>query len=766
MKGISIMKAVTFRFLAGWVAFFVACGSAVTASAQTRTIRIVSYNIEDDVGVTTPLPGLIAPSSGGSVTNGGVLEGIGEEILGSDPAQPIDILGLEETTSSSATVQPILNGLNVFYSFRGISAGYAQSTLVLTTTGGSGGGPSALVYNTNTVQLLASVGVGTPSGSGEARQIGRYLFAPAGVATNSSNIFYVYVSHAKSGTDAGSAMRRGVEAGIIRGDSATLPSNARILYTGDLNDSTSAEVMYQTMIAVGVNQAFDILNLSRSATNDWGSSTSNTGILAALTESDTDLRFRDDYQMMTSNVLFGVAGGLAYVPGTYHTFANNGTTPYNGSVNNTNVTGGNTSLSSDLNTNGIGLSKSQIYQDLTTASDHLPEVADYTIPFPSSVPVASFTGSPTSGNAPLAVTFTDTSTGSITNWNWNFGDGGTTNITTNTVLYTYNTAGVYTVTEIISGSGGSSTNTKVAYITAVTPPPVTNFTGSPTNGVAPLAVTFTDTSTGSITNWSWNFGDGGTTNLTTNSVLYTYNTAGVYTVTEIVNGSGGSSTNTKVAYITAVTAPPVANFTGSPTSGTEPLVVTFTDSSTGSITNRFWDFGNGNTTNFTVSTSPSQTYTAGTYTVSLTVSGPGGNNTDIQTSYITVLSVFQAWQIQYFGSTNNPSAAPGADPDGDGQSNLAEFLAGTNPTNSASGLRIISVTVQGSDVLVIWTTAGGETNVVQSTAGLPDGSYSTNFLDLSPLIIISGSGDAITNYLDQGGATNVPSRYYRIRLQP
>jgi hypothetical protein len=67
-------------------------------------------------------------------------------------------------------------------------------------------------------------------------------------------------------------------------------------------------------------------------------------------------------------------------------------------------------------------------------------------------------------------------------------------------------------------------------------------------------------------------------------------------------------------------------------------------------------------------------------------------------------------------------------------------------------------------VLVTWATAGGETNVVQATAGLPDGSYSTNFIDLSPFIIIPGSGDAITNYLDSGGATNVPGRYYRVRL--
>jgi hypothetical protein len=81
-------------------------------------------------------------------------------------------------------------------------------------------------------------------------------------------------------------------------------------------------------------------------------------------------------------------------------------------------------------------------------------------------------------------------------------------------------------------------------------------------------------------------------------------------------------------------------------------------------------------------------------------------------------------------------------------------------------LRITSVTAQGNDALVTWTTAGGYTDVVQVNTGLPDGSYTTNFQDLSGWIIISGSGDAATNYLDSGGATNFPSRYYRVRVQP
>jgi PKD repeat protein len=305
-----------------------------------------------------------------------------------------------------------------------------------------------------------------------------------------------------------------------------------------------------------------------------------------------------------------------------------------------------------------------------------------------------------------------------------------------------------------------------AFETVAGAPPVAAFTGSPTSGTAPLAVTFTDSSTGSITNRFWDFGDSNTTNTSNTTMGHTYN-AGTYTVTLIVSGSSGSDTNTKISYIVATNiAPPVASFTGSPTNGAAPLDVTFTDASTGSITNRFWDFGDGITTNFAAATNPSHTYGSGVYTVALTISGTGGSSTLIRTNLIAVLAEFEAWQFQYFGCTNCAQAAGTADPDGDGMSNGDEFSAGTNPTNSASALQIISAMQQGSDITVTWTTAGGKTNAVQATAGDSNGSYTTNFSDLSGLIIIPGSGDAMTNFTDSGGATNAPSRYYRVLLVP
>jgi len=104
------------------------------------------------------------------VLKGGVLEGIGEEIIGNDPAQPLDILALEETTSNPLTVAPIVNGLNSFY---GIPSLYSNSTYPATESGGnpgSGNGPNAIVFNTHTLQLLASAPVDPAGRNGQFRR--------------------------------------------------------------------------------------------------------------------------------------------------------------------------------------------------------------------------------------------------------------------------------------------------------------------------------------------------------------------------------------------------------------------------------------------------------------------------------------------------------------------------------------------------------------------------------------------------------------------
>lgn len=120
-----------------------------------------------------------------------------------------------------------------------------------------------------------------------------------------------------------------------------------------------------------------------------------------------------------------------------------------------------------------------------------------------------------------------------------------------------------------------------------------------------------------------------------------------------------------------------------------------------------------------------------------------------------------AWEIQYFGHTG---VDPDADPDGDGMSNLREYLPGTNPTNAASAFRILSAAKINNDMLLDWTTVGGHSYVAQFVTN-STGSLTTNFLDLSPVISVGGTNEGSTNYLHLGGATNRAS-YYRVRLGP
>jgi PKD repeat protein len=246
-------------------------------------------------------------------------------------------------------------------------------------------------------------------------------------------------------------------------------------------------------------------------------------------------------------------------------------------------------------------------------------------------PVAGFGVNRTSGTIPFDVSFVDQSTNDPTGWAWNFGDGG--NSTLQNPVHRYTTAGNFTVTMKSSNAGGVSNNTAFITINALMPPPVANFTGTPTIGTLPLTVQFNDTSTNTPLSWVWDFGDGTFAGPGIKNPVHTYNKVGSFNVSLTVVNSGGSSSLTRPAYIT-VTRSPFADFTASPTSGISPLLVRFTDQSSGKPFLFFWSFGDG-----LVSTdkNPIHVYQKpGNYTVTETVQNFFGTSKKIKQDFIII----------------------------------------------------------------------------------------------------------------------------------
>ena len=242
--------------------------------------------------------------------------------------------------------------------------------------------------------------------------------------------------------------------------------------------------------------------------------------------------------------------------------------------------------------------------------------------------LANFAATPTNGVAPRSVAFTNLST-AATGFAWSFGNGQTSSNLNPTITYT--NPGIYTVSLSASDAVTTNTLTRSNYITVLFPPPVAGFTADLTNGLAPLAVSFTNLST-LATNYTWDFGDGDFSS--DFEPVHTFTNAGTFTVSLIANGPGGTHSLTITNYITVLFPPPVADFTADFTNGLAPLSVSFTNLST-LATNFTWDFGDGD---FSSAFEPVHTFTnAGTFTVSLIANGPGGTHSFAITNYITVL---------------------------------------------------------------------------------------------------------------------------------
>jgi PKD repeat protein len=185
-------------------------------------------------------------------------------------------------------------------------------------------------------------------------------------------------------------------------------------------------------------------------------------------------------------------------------------------------------------------------------------------------------------------------------------------------------------------------------------PVITDFTGTPLSGAAPLVVQFEQNVTGPVTAYNWFFGDGTTSNLP--NPVHVFSQPGLYYVALEVTGPGGSNTKFKPNYIHVQTAviPLNAAFTAAPLLGSAPLQVQFTNQSSGQWVNLLWDFGDGSTS---TETNPLHTYQdAGSYNVLLTANSAGNQDTELKNNYIQVVALQEV--VAIFTTTGTNGAAP------------------------------------------------------------------------------------------------------------
>ncbi len=182
--------------------------------------------------------------------------------------------------------------------------------------------------------------------------------------------------------------------------------------------------------------------------------------------------------------------------------------------------------------------------DDTDGVDDCLELVMNEIEFLRTGPRADFSADDTVVAEGQVIAFTDESAGAPVAWLWDFGDGEYS--IDQDPTHAYAATGTYTVTLTASDPYGQDTATKAGYI-AVGVGAEAAFSADPTTGIAGMTVDFTDESTGGVTSWQWEFGDGASA--TTQDPSHQYDDPGIYDVSLTVTGTYGSDTETKQNHI-------------------------------------------------------------------------------------------------------------------------------------------------------------------------------------------------------------------------
>ncbi len=242
-------------------------------------------------------------------------------------------------------------------------------------------------------------------------------------------------------------------------------------------------------------------------------------------------------------------------------------------------------------------------------------------------PFATINNLPQQGCAPLTVSFVSTvsSVDPIIGYQWNFGNGITSTLQNPTHTFT---PGNYDIQLVVTTAGGCKDTVRVIEGVKAALKPIPNFSATPRDVCANVPVQFTDLSTGTITNWNWDFGDGSQSTL--QNPLHNYEDTGLFNITLIVGNNGCSDTLIFTNYIHV--KPPIAIFSlvGD---CINKFTRSFTDQSIGADT-WSWNFGDGGTSTLQ---NPVHAYSSvGTYTVTLTVFNISTGCDYTKTSQLTI----------------------------------------------------------------------------------------------------------------------------------
>lgn len=461
------------------------------------------------------------------------------------------------------------------------------------------------------------------------------------------------------------------------------------------------------------------------------------------------------------------------------------------------------------------------------------------------VPLADFSADVTNGLVPLAVTFTNKSSGTITNAFWDFGDGASTNTLTVSVAHTYNVPGTNTVILIASGPVGVSTNVRVGYIVARVPTADLQLTKTATSNSVPqgqnltytlsvtnrgpdaaTSVTITDALPASVVFVSVATSQGTCTNIggtvvcdlaalpvgtnavvslvATPSVTGTItNRAVVFTATTDPNLSNNTGT-------VAVAVLPAADLAMTQTAAPNPVLtsqnvtytltvtnlgpsagssVTVTDALPagfsfvsanasqgtcsnvgGIVTCSLGTISTGSTASAQITATPSAssnvTNISNAATVTAAEFDPAATNNTATVSIVVYRDadsdgIPDYWTEQFFGHGTgqvSDNSRAGDDADGDGLSNMQEYLAGTSPVDANSALRIVAIEGNETNVLICFASVTNKQYRLEWSDG-PVGPWTNIVADA-----IAGTGDKIQ--VPDASAAAMPQRYYRVRLLP